>query len=83
MIICNKCRKPIPEMLPCKVIFNSMEITKGFGIQEHNISVDVCIDCQAKILNTLGKYLVRCDKENGHEFIDDKDYLFNKKYNAD
>ena len=63
MTICDKCGKPIPEMLPCKVHFNSMEMTKNFGIQEHNITADVCIDCQAEILETLGRPLVRCNRE--------------------
>lgn len=63
MIICDKCGKPINELLPCKVYFSSAEMTRDFSRLDYDITADVCIDCQAEILETLGKPLTRFDKE--------------------
>lgn len=67
MIVCDKCGKTISRFFPCTVVFNNMEHDGQGHIQEHNIKVDVCLDCQEAMLNELGHPLVRCYKKEEEE----------------
>lgn len=70
MTICDLCKKNIPT----KVYTFGDVITEWRNLPHW----DFCDECQNRILNKINKFISSVRPE-----LDDKDYLFNNKYNAD
>lgn len=55
MICCDKCGKKIPKFAEATMAFHFTETSEDFTRrQEHDFSVDLCMDCQVEILKSIG-----------------------------
>ena len=74
MICCDKCGKKLWKYAPSKASFCFTEVDSDCTRrQEHDFSVDLCMDCQVEILKSIGIPVLLTFPENRERIFGTKE----------